>query len=101
MLRSVQQAWEEAGVTGSPGEGAELSAGRLQRWGLQQGSPGFLCFFSPQACWDLCAQKGDRGKRLLIRYALCKQHPEAGQYERILCIIHAIVFVIREMPSGG
>lgn len=41
------------------------------------------------------------GKRWLIRYALCKQDPTSGQYDQIGCIIHAIVFVIREMPFRG
>lgn len=41
------------------------------------------------------------GKRWLIRYALCKQDPTSAQYDRIGCIIHAIVFVIREMPFRG
>lgn len=62
---------------------------------------GFSVSFHPRPV-GICVLKRETGGRgCFIRYALCKQRPEAGQYERILCIIHAIVFVIREMPSGG
>lgn len=63
--------------------------------------PGIFWVFFPQTCWDVCAQEGDGGERWLIRYALYKQYLKSGQYEQILCIIHAIVFVIREMPFHG
>lgn len=63
--------------------------------------PEAFCSPLPQTCRDVCAPEGGGGERWLIRYALCKQHLKSGQYEQILCIIHAIVFVIREMPFRG
>lgn len=60
--------------------------------------PGVFCSSLLQTCRDMCAQEGDGGERWLIRYAVYKQYLKSGQYEQILCIIHAIVFVIREMP---
>lgn len=99
------------GLCSRSGTKAGVASGRgtvpcLPKCGCQDGAysrspPGIFCFSLPQTCWDVCAQGGDGGERWLIRYALCKQHLRSGQYEQILCIIHAIVFVIREMPFHG
>lgn len=69
-----------------------LSQMQLQRWGLQQGFPVSLY---PRPV-GMCVLQGE--EKWLIQYALYNQYLKSVQ---ILCIIQAIVFVIREMPFHG
>lgn len=91
----------KAGVTSGQGAAPCSPKCRCTDGAYSRSPPGIFCFSLPQTCWDVCAQEGDVGERWLIRYALYKQYLKSGQYEQILCIIHAIVFVIREMPFHG
>lgn len=94
LSRPVQQIWDNA--RGDIGCAVSSSSKlQFQIWDLGQGPPWIFSFSGPVG---LCVHSGEAEGRALRGVCCINKYLGSGQ---ILCIIPAMVFVIREMPFCG